>query len=118
MAAHSYHEQVDIANTRKLRELMQDLPGFVFSFFRGIEPTTSSRTRIAYAYDLHVFFEFLTTRHPYFTGKTKESIVVQDLDLGIDLFEGSAVDNCHFFPGVDVCLAADTQFHCLKSPSF
>lgn len=80
MAAHSYHEQVDIANTRKLRELMQDLPGFVFSFFRGIEPTTSSRTRIAYAYDLHVFFDFLTTRHPYFTGKTKESIVVQDLD--------------------------------------
>ena len=54
-----YHEQVDIRNTTKLRELESTLPPFMFYFFRGIEPNTSSRTRIAYAYDLRVFFDYL-----------------------------------------------------------
>lgn len=55
-----YHEQVDIQNTIKLRQLIRELPPFVSQFFRGIEQTTSSRTRIAYAYDLRVFFHYLT----------------------------------------------------------
>ena len=80
MAARSYHEQVDIANTQKLRELLSTLPRFCTVFFRGIDQTTSSRTRIAYAYDLHVFFDYLTSNHPAFTGKTFEQIDVTDLD--------------------------------------
>ena len=47
-----YHEQIDIQNTTKLRTLLKDLPDFAGDFFRVIEQTTSSRTRIAYAYDL------------------------------------------------------------------
>lgn len=31
----------------------------VAQYFRGIEQTTAPRTRLAYAYDLGVFFEFL-----------------------------------------------------------
>jgi site-specific recombinase XerD len=50
---------VNIDNTVKLRMLEEKLPRFCKYFFRGIEPTTSSRTRIAYAYDLGVFFEWL-----------------------------------------------------------
>ena len=46
-------------NEMKLRELCAGLPAFCKEFFRGIEPTTSSRTRIAYAYDLKIFFHFL-----------------------------------------------------------
>ena len=42
-----YFQQVDIQNTKKLRELLAPLPPFCVTFFRGIEPTTSSRTRIA-----------------------------------------------------------------------
>ena len=61
--ARSYHEQVDRDNTVKLRELTAALPPFVRTFFRGIEQTTSSRTRIAYAYDIHVFFEYLKENH-------------------------------------------------------
>ncbi|WP_434308995.1 tyrosine-type recombinase/integrase [Hominifimenecus sp. rT4P-3] len=76
----SYHEQVDILNTLKLRELTATLPSFVRLFFRGIEPTTSSRTRIAYAYDLHVFFEFLIQNLPAFQGKTVTEISVEMLD--------------------------------------
>lgn len=59
MAALSYHEQKDIENIKKLRELIRDLPDFCRDFFRGIEPRTSTRTRLAYAYDLRIFFDFL-----------------------------------------------------------
>lgn len=59
MSQLSYHEQVDRENILRLRNLIKDLPPFCGDFFRGIEPRTSSRTRIAYAYDLHVFFDFL-----------------------------------------------------------
>ena len=61
-----YYEQVDIKNTKKLRELTAALPPFVPTFFRGIEPQTSSRTRIAYAYDLRVFFDFILEELPVF----------------------------------------------------
>ena len=56
----SYHEQETIENTKRLRQMMKELPPFCTDFFRGIEPRTSSRTRIAYAYDLKTFFEFLS----------------------------------------------------------
>ena len=75
-----YHEQVDIMNTLKLRELISDLPPFTQLFFRGIEPTTSSRTRIAYAYDLHVFFDYMIQYHPSFQGLARTEIPVELLD--------------------------------------
>ena len=59
----NYHDQVNIDNVQKLRTLQEQLPSFCRQFFRGIEPTTASRTRIAYAYDLGVFFEFLHTHN-------------------------------------------------------
>ncbi|MDD3139378.1 MAG: tyrosine-type recombinase/integrase [Lachnospiraceae bacterium] len=55
----TYNEQVNNKNILKLRELLAGLPPFCKDFFRGITDTTSSRTRIAYAYDLHIFFAFL-----------------------------------------------------------
>ena len=60
----SYHQQKDIENVKHLRELIKELPHFCSDFFRGIEPRTSSRTRIAYAYDLKVFFDFLQKENP------------------------------------------------------
>lgn len=59
MENRNYHDEQNKKNVLKMRELLKDLPGFCKSFFRGIEETTSSRTRLAYAYDLRVFFEFL-----------------------------------------------------------
>ena len=37
-----YHEQVDKENTLKLRALLSELPQCCTTFFRGIEPRTSS----------------------------------------------------------------------------
>ena len=59
MKERSYYEEKNIENIKKLRELEKELPPFVTTFFRGIEPHTASRTRIAYAIDLKVFFEFV-----------------------------------------------------------
>lgn len=64
MASLTYHEQKDIENIKHLRELIKELPSFCSTFFRGIEPQTSTRTRIAYAYDLRIFFEFLRQSNP------------------------------------------------------
>lgn len=42
-----------------MRSILEELPPFCKQFFRGIEEYTSARTRLAYAYDLRLFFEFL-----------------------------------------------------------
>lgn len=80
MERRPYYEQIDIENTMRLRELISTLPPFVTTFFRGIEQTTASRTRIAYAYDLRIFFHFLQETNPYFKNKELKDISIDDLD--------------------------------------
>ena len=55
----NYHDEQSMINITHMREVLATLPGFCKSFFRGIQEYTYSRTRLAYAYDLRVFFEFL-----------------------------------------------------------
>lgn len=55
----NYHEQQNIKNITKMREILDTLPKFCKQFFRGMENTTSARTRLGYALDLRIFFEFL-----------------------------------------------------------
>ena len=55
----NYHDEQNNLNTLKMRAVLQTLPSFCKSFFRGINDSTSSRTRLAYAYDLRVFFEYM-----------------------------------------------------------
>ena len=75
-----YHEQKDIENVKKLREIIKELPPFCVDYFRGIEPRTSSRTRIAYAYDLTVFFDFLRRENPFFSKMDRKDIRLEYLD--------------------------------------
>ena len=76
-----YHEQKDRENTLKLRNQIKELPPFCADFFRGIEPRTSSRTRIAYAYDLKVFFDFLKKENPVLSKLDIMDITLSHLDL-------------------------------------
>ncbi len=64
MKEKAYYENVNIKNELHLRSLLEELPPYCKQFFIGIEPTTSSRTRIAYAYDLGTFFEYLHENNP------------------------------------------------------
>lgn len=70
MKERSYYEEKNIENIKKLRELEKELPPFVTTFFRGIEPHTASRTRIAYAIDLKVFFEYIRNSNPLYKDKS------------------------------------------------
>ena len=75
-----YYEQKDIENIKKLREMMTTLPPFCTEFFRGIEPRTSTGTRIAYAYDLSVFFDFLKKENPVFSKMERMDLTLDYLD--------------------------------------
>ncbi|MCI8661563.1 MAG: tyrosine-type recombinase/integrase [Lachnospiraceae bacterium] len=81
MSQLSYYEQKDIENIKKLRNLIKALPPFCVDFFRGIEPRTSSRTRIAYAYDLNVFFDFLEKENPFFQKMNRKEIRMDHLEM-------------------------------------
>ncbi len=59
----NYHDEQNKQNIVKLRTVLDTLPSFCKTFFRGIEEYTSTRTRLAYAYDIRLFFEFLHDRN-------------------------------------------------------
>ncbi len=80
MIENTYHDQVNIENNTRLRGLLTELPKFCGLFFRGIEPTTSSRTRIAYAYDLKVFFNFLVNNNPSLKSIGIRNLPIDTLD--------------------------------------
>ena len=76
----TYHEQTNVNNTLKLREILKTLPPFAKDYFRAIEPTTSTKTRISYAYDLRVFFHFLMENNPVYKNYRPSDFKVEDLD--------------------------------------
>ena len=76
----TYHQQKANENTIKLREILKTMPGFCRDYFRGIEPTTSARTRIGYAYDIRTFFRFLHAENPMLSERLITDITLQDLD--------------------------------------
>lgn len=80
MAEQNYHKQQAQKNALRLRELTEPLPPYVKDFFRGIEQVTESRTRIAYAYDLTVFFRYLHENNYYFSKKEIKDIKLRDLE--------------------------------------
>ena len=80
MAKMTYHEQTDIENTLRLREVLKTLPPFCKEFFRAIEVRTSTKTRISYAYDIRIFFEYLMTENPSLKSKSMQDLTVDILD--------------------------------------
>lgn len=64
----NYHDEQNNINTLRMREVEATLPSFCRQFFRGVQEYTSSRTRLAYAYDLRVFFEFLHSQNSVCSG--------------------------------------------------
>ena len=81
MKEKAYYENVNVKNEVKLRKLLEQLPDFCKQFFIGIEPTTSSRTRIAYAYDIGCFFDYLCDVNPICQ---KDVYKRQDLDSALN----------------------------------
>lgn len=76
----NYHDELNKKNIIKLRELMDTLPSFCKMYFRGMNDTIASRTKIAYAYDLRVFFEFLHKNNSYVSKFDIQDIPMSVLD--------------------------------------
>ena len=76
----TYHEQTTIDYTLRLREILKTLPPFTHDFFRAIEPTSSIRTRMNYAYDIRVFYHYLMENNPIYSYYTVDQFTADDLE--------------------------------------
>ena len=76
----TYHEQKYIDYTLRLREILKTMPPFARDYFRAMEPKTSAKTRISYAYDIRVFFHFLMENNPVYKNYTMDQFTVKDLE--------------------------------------
>ena len=85
----TYHELTDVENTLRLRDVLKTLPPFCRDFFRAIEPRTTTKTRISYAYDIRIFFQFLLEQNPAFRDWSIDAFTVDVLDqlTAVDLEE-------------------------------
>ncbi len=81
--SNNYYLDRNRNNMRKLNEMLADLPAFCSVFFIGIQDTTTPLTRLNYAVDLKLFFNYLVTYEPKFYNKEIKSITMSDID-GID----------------------------------
>ena len=89
----TYHDQKDIQNILQLREVLSTMPRFSKSYFRAIEPTTSTRTRLSYAYDVRTFFRFLQENNPVFS-----KINISDWDIQmLDQLEAADIEEYQEF---------------------
>lgn len=73
----SYFEKRDLNNMEKIGSYLSDLPLYCYDFFTGMELSTSSLTRLNYAMDLAIFYDYLSR---YIFNKKKEEITLIDLD--------------------------------------
>ena len=76
----TYHEQTTIDYTLRLREILKTLPPFAHDFFRAIEPTSSIRTRMNYAYDIRVFYHYLMENNPVYSHYAIQQFTAADLE--------------------------------------
>ena len=74
-----YHIATQNDRTRRLRELMRELPDICCDYFVAIEQQTSALTRLSYAYDLKLFFQYLSEELPKFRGKPVVEFTIEDI---------------------------------------
>ncbi len=73
----SFYEEREISCLNRIDSIVDALPYYVRDFFVGVELRTSALSRLNYAYDLRIFFDFLTKK--IFRNKSVEKIELSDL---------------------------------------
>lgn len=68
-----------LKNAERLRKLLMELPEPCFDYFIAIEPNTALSTRIGYARDLRIFFDYLCEHVDGFTGRSPSSLTIHDI---------------------------------------
>lgn len=75
----SYQTEHSIHLNERLKQLQRELPITCTDYFRSISQTTSPLTRLAYAYDLRLFFQYLHIESMYFANISIVGITNEDL---------------------------------------
>lgn len=75
-----YHREVAKKEILKLRAVQKQLPPFLKEFFLGISQKNATRTVLAYAYDLCVFFRYIYEEHHELGGIETKDLKLSDLD--------------------------------------
>ncbi len=75
----SYQETQNQTELLRLQHVRADLPPFLSEFFTSVSQSVSIKTRLAYAYDLRIFFRYLEQEHPVLGGKAPRSLTTEDL---------------------------------------
>ncbi|MDD2429710.1 MAG: tyrosine-type recombinase/integrase [Eubacteriales bacterium] len=78
MTAKNYHMEQSVKNTQRIKALLRELPPVCSDYFRSISQTTSSLTRLAYAYDLRLFFQYLCDERITFANSKPELMAVEE----------------------------------------
>ncbi len=76
----TYFDERRLDSENKIKQLLFELPEFAEDFFVGIETTTSPLTRLGYARDLLIFFDYLYTNSRKFYGLDKDSFTLSHLN--------------------------------------
>ena len=78
MKNENYYTTRNIQDIDRIGELLNELPPFCEDYFLGIESRTSCQTRLKYAYDLRIFFDFICKRR--FKNFTPTELSLEQLD--------------------------------------
>lgn len=74
----NYYTKRNIQDIDKIFELLDALPPFCADYFLGIESRTSCQTRLKYAYDLRIFFDFLCKKK--YRNKEIVDLTLEDME--------------------------------------
>lgn len=81
MAEENYYADRDKENNLKIRKLLaEELPRLCNEYFLGVQTHTTPLTRLGYAQDLCVFFDFLFKQIDDFAFCDKDHFIYADLD--------------------------------------
>ncbi len=77
----SYHKMQSHKHNERIKSLLKKLPPVCSDYFRSISQTTSALTRLAYAYDLRLFFFYLTSERFSFANSKPELMTTEEIAL-------------------------------------
>lgn len=75
-----YNEEIEKDIRFKLKEIEKELPKFCKQYFIALENTTLPRTRLGYAYDIRLFFQYLESTNPEYAKKGMRNFNIDVLE--------------------------------------
>jgi len=76
----SYHVQKSQKINERILSLQKELPALCTDFFRSISQTTTALTRLAYAYDLRLFFRYVCDELVSFANSVPVFLKAEDME--------------------------------------